>query len=164
MRSYLEKSMFWGSASLPRSYQSIDFSKYDRINYAFFQPSPDGNLYGTDEWGDPQVLWGPYDYNPDPVEILSKRNYFCSWDGPTEAERNCNYHDTSRGLIRQAQRVGTEVWPSIGGWTLSDNFPGIAADSRKRDNFAQQCVDLIEAYGFDGIDLDWEYPGEFPDF
>jgi chitinase len=45
--------------------------------------------------------------------------------------------------------------PLIGGWTLSDNFPGIAADPI----FAQQCIELIIAYGFDGIDINWEYPG-----
>lgn len=85
------------------------------------------------------------------------KNYFCSWDAPRN--KPCNYHDTSRGLIRRAHEAGAEVMPSIGGWTLSDNFPGIAASPAKRDNFAEQCVELIEAYDFDGIDLDWEYPG-----
>ncbi len=49
--------------------------------------------------------------------------------------------------------------PSIGGWTLSDNFPSIAADPVKRQTFAQACVNLLQTYNFDGIDLDWEYPG-----
>ncbi len=52
-----------------------------------------------------------------------------------------------------------EVYPSIGGWTLSDNFPEMAASEEARNKFAQQCVELIKAYGFDGIDIDWEYPG-----
>ena len=43
--------------------------------------------------------------------------------------------------------------PSIGGWTLSDNFPSIAASATKRERFAQQCVELIVDYDFDGIDL-----------
>jgi hypothetical protein len=30
--------------------KNVDFSKYDRINYAFFQPDKEGNIYGTDEW------------------------------------------------------------------------------------------------------------------
>jgi len=50
------------------------------------------------------------------------------------------------------------VYPSLGGWTLSCNFPGIAADPTKRKHFAEECVSLIKEYGFDGIDLDWEYP------
>lgn len=30
--------------------KNVDFSKYDRINYAFFQPDTQGRIYGTDEW------------------------------------------------------------------------------------------------------------------
>ena len=89
---------------------------------------------------------------------LPNANYKCSWDGPDL--KQCNYHDLSKGLLALARGAGVEVMPSIGGWTLSDNFPGIAADPSRRNRFAQQCVDLIVAYGFDGIDIDWEYPGE----
>ena len=135
--------------------QNIDFSKYDRINYAFFQPNIDGNLYGTDSWGNPQLLWGPYVTDP---ALQSKSgansNYFCSWDGPlgSDDDRNCNYHDIEKGLVFLAHKVGVEVMPSIGGWTLSTNFTTIAASDVKRQNFAKQCVDLIDAYGFDGIE------------
>ena len=110
------------------------------------------SLLQTDEWADPQLLFGPYLYGDQ-----SEENYRCSWDGP--GATNCNYHDTTKGLLHLAQSQGVEVWPSIGGWTLSDNFPSIAADPVLREHFAQQCVDLIKAYGFDGIDIDWEYPG-----
>ena len=140
---------------------NVDFSKYDRINYAFFQPDEFGSLFGTDEWADPQLLWGPYVWDA-ASQVMSGpgRNYFCSWDGPNPAtDHNCGYHDLSQGILHLAQSQGVEVMPSIGGWTLLDNFPGIAADPAKREHFARQCVDLIVAYGFDGIDLDWEYPG-----
>ena len=43
--------------------------------------------------------------------------------------------------------------PSIGGWTLSDNFPTIAATEAGRKAFAANCVKLIEEYDFDGIDI-----------
>ena len=146
---------------------NVDFSKYDRINFAFFQPSPRGNLYGTDEWADPQLLWGPYVWDAArQVDDGPDQNYFCSWDGPVgemeggRGERNCMYHDLDRGLLRRARDAGTQVMPSIGGWTLSDNFPAIARTREGRENFARQCAALVEAYGFDGVDLDWEYPGE----
>jgi chitinase len=38
----------------------------------------------------------------------------------------------------------------------------MAADPAARANFAGQCVKLIKSYNFDGIDLDWEYPGYEP--
>ena len=127
---------------------NIQFSKYDRINYAFFQPDLEGSLFGTDEWADPQLLFGPYIYNE---AEQTNANYKCSWDGPNI--KNCNHHDLSKGIVQLAHSVGTEVMPSIGGWTLSDNFPSIAASATKRERFAQQCVEMIVDYDFDGIDL-----------
>jgi hypothetical protein len=39
---------------------NVNFAKYTWINYAFFQTDSQGNLYGMDEWADPQSLVGPY--------------------------------------------------------------------------------------------------------
>lgn len=58
-----------------------------------------------------------------------------------------------------AHEAGAQVYPSLGGWSLSDPFPAMAADPISRMNFAQKCIDLIIDYDFDGIDIDWEYPG-----
>ena len=46
-----------------------------------------------------------------------------------------------------------EVYPSIGGWTLSDPFSELAASAESRKRFAENCVKLIETYDFDGIDI-----------
>ena len=47
---------------------------------------------------------------------------------------------------------------SVGGWTWSGNFSGAAASEQSREAFAQSAVDFIVEHGFDGVDLDWEYP------
>ena len=47
---------------------------------------------------------------------------------------------------------------SVGGWTWSSQFSGIAADPAKRAVFVKSCADFMETYGFDGVDIDWEYP------
>jgi chitinase len=47
---------------------------------------------------------------------------------------------------------------SVGGWTYSKNFAGIAADATKRATFVTACVALIKDLALDGIDLDWEFP------
>ncbi|KAI2696119.1 CAZyme family GH18 [Penicillium roqueforti] len=59
-----------------------------------------------------------------------------------------------------------KVYVSIGGWTFSDNgtdtqpvFGDIAASTSNRKKFANNVVHFMRQYGFDGVDLDWEYPG-----
>ena len=44
---------------------------------------------------------------------------------------------------------------SIGGWTAG-NFSEMAADERCRLSFARDCKRVVDQYGFDGIDIDWE--------
>jgi len=52
-----------------------------------------------------------------------------------------------------------KVMLSIGGWG-ADYFSGMAADEANRKAFCDNCLAAVNKYGLDGIDLDWEYPGE----
>ena len=47
---------------------------------------------------------------------------------------------------------------SVGGWTWSDKFSDAALTEVSRTAFAQSCVAFMKKYGFDGVDIDWEYP------
>lgn len=47
---------------------------------------------------------------------------------------------------------------SVGGWSWSGKFSDVALTEETRAAFADSCVDFITSYGFDGVDLDWEYP------
>lgn len=113
---------------------TIDYSKYSIINYAFFNPQSNGNIVNFDSWADDNLLKGPMNWST-------------------------NQPDFTQSLPYRAHLNNVKLLPSIGGWTLSNNFPGIAADPVKRANFAKSCVSLIRTYDFDGVDIDWEYPG-----
>lgn len=67
----------------------------------------------------------------------------------------------AKGLIELAHDNNVKVMASIGGWSMSKHFPEMAADSVKRNRFIQDCVELVTRYDFDGIDIDWEFPGPF---
>ena len=54
-------------------------------------------------------------------------------------------------------RNGKQVLLSVGGWGRG-GFSEMAADAKKRRAFAWNCRKLIWDMGFDGIDIDWEYP------
>jgi len=52
------------------------------------------------------------------------------------------------------------ILPSFGGWTMSEPFHAMAKDPKSIKHFSKTAVELIAQYDFfDGIDLDWEYPG-----
>ncbi len=47
---------------------------------------------------------------------------------------------------------------SVGGWTLSGEFSDAALSEQSRGKFARSAVAFLPRYGFDGIDIDWEFP------
>lgn len=58
-----------------------------------------------------------------------------------------------------------ETWISVGGWSFSDPgstqtaWSNMASTSSNRASFISQLLQFVQTYGFDGVDLDWEYPG-----
>ena len=48
---------------------------------------------------------------------------------------------------------------SIGGWTSSQGFSDMASDSGARAAFTTGAIAFMRRYDFDGVDIDWEYPG-----
>jgi chitinase len=60
---------------------------------------------------------------------------------------------------------GLQVWLSLGGWTFSDNdtvtqpvFGDLSSTAEKRFKFYVQLEKFMLQWGFDGVDIDWEYP------
>ncbi|HBG53862.1 MAG TPA: glycosyl hydrolase family 18, partial [Rikenellaceae bacterium] len=50
-----------------------------------------------------------------------------------------------------------KVMLSIGGWG-SGRFSEMVACDTHRESFARDCRRVVEEFGLDGIDIDWEYP------
>jgi len=48
---------------------------------------------------------------------------------------------------------------AIGGWNEgSEKYSAMASDQKTRKIFTKSALDTVRKYGFDGLDMDWEYP------
>ncbi|KAK2752863.1 hypothetical protein FQN54_008016 [Arachnomyces sp. PD_36] len=61
--------------------------------------------------------------------------------------------------IRALFDDGAKVSLAIGGWGDTEGFSQGAKDETSRQLYAKNVASVIDQLGFDGVDVDWEYPG-----
>ncbi len=93
--------------------------------------------------------------------VLSVDGVSDSWD--SDAPKGSFGQLLKLKKIRQYSHIKTLI--SVGGWRKGNEelpfpFSDIAASEKARETFAESCVSFIKKYGFDGIDIDWEFPVE----
>ena len=66
----------------------------------------------------------------------------------------------SRVMALRKVNPDLKVLLAVGGWKhRGEPFTDIVKDPVKQTKFVQQTYEFIKKRGFDGFDLDWEYPG-----
>ena len=60
----------------------------------------------------------------------------------------------------RSKNPNLKILLSVGGWGWSENFSDAALTEASREQFAQSAVRLVTEHGLDGLDIDWEYPGQ----
>jgi hypothetical protein len=63
-------------------------------------------------------------------------------------------------MISTAQSEGVDVFISIGGDQDDSNFNTIAASSSLTNSFVDNVIEFLEDYDLDGVDLNWQTPGD----
>ena len=140
--------MYYGDWSIyagqKNFYPSMMAPKYiTHLNFAFLDMDTNGDLVLCDEWADFQITSLPE---------LSGLIYGAPYSGVLGAL-----------FILKFKNPHLKVGISVGGWGRSYNFPIVAADQTKRENFATNIVKFIEYLGYDFVDIDWEYPSTAAD-
>jgi chitinase len=153
----------WGIYGRGYTVKNVETSgsadKLTVINYAFGKVAPDadGNVVcvSGDAWADYQKPWSADE------SVTGKE---VPWSEPL------------RGNFQQLKALkelhpALKVLMSLGGWTWSRDFSDAALTKESRQTFVSSCIDLFikgnlpdtdpgaGAGVFDGIDIDWEWPG-----
>lgn len=115
----------------PFNSQSIDASSYTHVVFSFASISAEGTLE--------------------------------AWDFETDIKGG----EYQQFINIQETYPRTKLMIAVGGWTHNDpdnerlyRFSEISATARNRTKFAQSSVAFMRQYGFNGLDIDWEYPGD----
>ena len=64
-------------------------------------------------------------------------------------------------LVEEAHNADVKVSIAFGGAgeEQTENFAAVAVSSEKREHFVSEVIQLVSLYNYDGVDLDWEFPG-----
>jgi chitinase len=162
---YIEWGIYGRNYKVKDVKASGSADKLSVINYAFGNVAPDstGNVVCKlgDEWADYQKPW---------TADESLAGEAVTWPRPLLG----NFEEL--GALK-AQYPNLKVLISLGGWTWSTYFSDAALTKQSRERFVSSCIDLFikgnipdPGWGgmggpgaaadlFDGIDIDWEWPG-----
>lgn len=111
------------------------------------------------------AAWAAYsNYFPDQIDAgkLTHINYaFANID--SDLRLTLGFPDVDHDNIKRLNSLkeknpGLKTLISVGGWNWSGKFSDAALTEESRTAFADSCVAFILKYGFDGVDIDWEYP------
>lgn len=128
----------WSAYARNITVGDMDPTLLTHINFAFANLNPDGEIVVGDSWVDLEKPFGNE-----------------SWDSPSDSRGHFN---ALRQMKEQYPHIRTLI--SVGGWTWSKNFSDVAATDAGRAKFAQSAAAFVSRYGFDGVDIDWEFPVE----
>lgn len=142
-RRFVAYFVEWGVFARDYMPADIPADQLTHVNYAFIKPTDTDQCVIYDTWAARQE---PMERVVPGTDISQNEHL-----GTLNQLRKLRSYQEGRGKT-------LPLILSVGGWTFSSAFPAIAADPVRRNRFAANCVAFMKQEGFDGIDIDWEYP------
>ncbi|THV21705.1 glycosyl hydrolase family 18 protein [Glycomyces paridis] len=168
-RQYFVKNLDTSGAAAKLTHVNYAFSNIDPVNLTCMNGVTKGT---TPDPQDPNQGTGAGDAEADYGRAFSASQ---SVDGVGDTGWEPLRGNFNELLELKEKHPHLKVLMSIGGWTYSKYFSDVAATEASREKFVASCIDLyiegnLPAYNgaggdgvaagvFDGIDLDWEWPG-----
>jgi chitinase len=104
-----------------------------------------------------------------PASAYTHLNYAFAFINP-QSFTIAPMNDTDAGLYKRFTSLkdtnpGLQTWITIGGWSMNDPdqptctaFSALVASGSAQDNFIPSLLSFMSTFGFDGVDVDWDYP------
>jgi chitinase len=114
--------------------------------------------------------WGNQDFQQVDVTRLTHLNYAFAnirdgevWVGDAIDGVALSPARLDAAVALRERNPQLKVLLSVGGWTWSKDFSDVALTPESRAKFAASAARVAREHRLDGIDLDWEYPGQIGD-
>ncbi len=97
-----------------------------------------------------------------PVELLTHVCYAFAnvhEDGSVCLERDKDAATLAKLTALKRKNPQLAILLSVGGWDWSKYFSNAALTAQSRKLFCESALAIVKQYRLDGLDIDWEYPG-----
>ncbi|WP_119395292.1 glycosyl hydrolase family 18 protein [Salinibius halmophilus] len=153
----------WGVYGRDFLLEDTPLASITHMYYAFLTIKGDNSTAlnagaANDGWADVEFEVNTYDEFPLAQKGFHPSDRYPSGDGLAPGEFAGLLAEMTRAKAAHPQ---LKIIPSVGGWTLSRPFYEMADSQAARTTFVNSVERFLRDYAttFDGIDLDWEFPG-----
>ncbi|KAH9813273.1 family 18 glycoside hydrolase [Melampsora americana] len=139
----LDLQVALGATCRARKHHSV-FKSSNRSIISVYYPGYNAKYLPVEK-----IPWKKYDH----------LHYFVAVPGDTaKDDLKIDTEANMKEVVSAAKAHNVSTSLTVGGWTGSRLFSALVGSEQNRTDFADSISRTVKKYGFNGIDLDWEYP------